>query len=223
MQRERLRDALLGAPWDGQRPGATGVMQNRNMSLRDRIVDLIAGGARATGASPTMANRMRNEAGTVVDFVPGAGDAVGLDDAVRDYQTRNYGKAATGAALTALGLIPGAGDWLRKGADELMQRAAKRGVALELMPSQGRLIVSKIVVPKASRGQGVGSSVLKEITDFADTNDVPLSLTPSTDFGASSKSALERFYGRHGFEPNIGRKRDFEISEAMRRYPRKTP
>jgi hypothetical protein len=61
---------------------------------------------------------------------------------------------------------------------------------------------------------------MQEITSFADQNGMTLALDPSTDFGGN-KTGLQRFYGRHGFESNLGRKRDFEITEAMRRYPLK--
>lgn len=111
-RRERLRDALLGAPWDGmQRGQATGTLRNAPpMSLREKIMDLIVGGGRAAGFSATQANRMRNDAGAAVDFIPGVGDAVGADDAFRDYRAGNYGAAALGAGAAAVGLIPGVGD-----------------------------------------------------------------------------------------------------------------
>jgi GNAT superfamily N-acetyltransferase len=101
----------------------------------------------------------------------------------------------------------------------LVESAKERGVDLVMSPAHGRLVISKIVVPKEQRGQGIGSAVMQEITDYADANGMPISLSPSADFGGN-KSGLARFYGRHGFESNLGRKRDFEISEAMRRYPR---
>jgi GNAT superfamily N-acetyltransferase len=103
--------------------------------------------------------------------------------------------------------------------DSLVASARARGVDLVLSPSHGRLVISKIAVPKDQRGQGAGSAVMQELTEFADRNGMTLALNASTDFGGN-KAGLERFYGRHGFESNLGRKRDFEITEAMRRYPR---
>ena len=54
----------------------------------------------------------------------------------------------------------------------------------------------------------------------ADANSWILSLSPSTDFGATSKKRLEKFYRRFGFVSNHGRHKDFTINEEMLRLPR---
>ena len=46
-----------------------------------------------------------------------------------------------------------------------------------------------------------------------------LSLSPSTDFGASSVSRLTKFYRRFGFKPNKGRNKDFRTRDTMLRNP----
>ncbi len=56
----------------------------------------------------------------------------------------------------------------------------------------------------------------------ADAEGAIVALTPSTDFGASSKSRLAKFYRRFGFVPNKGRNKDFAVREAMIRYPHET-
>jgi hypothetical protein len=47
-----------------------------------------------------------------------------------------------------------------------------------------------------------------------------VTLTPSTDYGASSVSRLKKFYKQFGFVENKGRNKDYEISEAMYRLPK---
>ena len=79
--------------------------------------------------------------------------------------------------------------------------------------------LSKIVVPKDKRKQGVGQAVMRELTQFADKEGVIIKLTPSKDFGATSTARLKRFYKQFGFVENKGSNKDFTISETMYRLP----
>lgn len=85
-------------------------LRNWNPSLRDRIAYAISGGAGKLGANNQRQQWVADKARGLLDFVPGVGEAVGLDDAWNDYQSGNYGMAATGLGLTAMGALPGAGD-----------------------------------------------------------------------------------------------------------------
>lgn len=82
------------------------------------------------------------------------------------------------------------------------------------------VILSRIVVPKTDRNNGLGTKVMEWICAAADAQGVTIALTPSTDFGGSSTDRLKSFYRRFGFVPNKGRYKDFRISEAMIRMPR---
>lgn len=106
----------------------------------------------------------------------------------------------------------------RKGAGEFAdEMSEKHGVEMVMSEtSAGHVVINKIVVPKSERGSGVGSSVMRETTAWADEGDVTLSLTPSSDFGGS-KPRLVAFYRRFGFVENSGRNRDYSISETMYR------
>lgn len=81
------------------------------------------------------------------------------------------------------------------------------------------ITVNKIVVPEGQRNQGVGSKAMKAITDYADASGHRVALSPSTDFGATSKSRLANFYKKHGFSENKGKSRDLSVSETMLREP----
>jgi GNAT superfamily N-acetyltransferase len=205
---------LLAAKQQGLLP--TGDMRAHQPTLRDMLAEAASKAGRSMGLGDIIAQRMRDEAAVGMDFMPGLGAAIGGEEAGRDIGAGNYLSGGLGLAMS---MVPG-GKGLKGGAERIMQNAKSRGVDLILSAPHGRLVVDKIVVPKEMRGQGVGSEVMREIAELADANGVPVSLSPSTDFGGSSKAALERFYGRHGFERNTGKKRDFEISESMRRYPR---
>lgn len=79
--------------------------------------------------------------------------------------------------------------------------------------------LSLLVVPKDQRGKGLGTQAMQALLAYADASAKRVTLTPSTDFGASSKARLQRFYRRFGFKANRGRNRDFTIQESMLREP----
>jgi hypothetical protein len=80
----------------------------------------------------------------------------------------------------------------------------------------GDLGLSQIVVPK--RSQGTGSAVMQILIDFADQHSLPMTLTPDSSYGGSV-TRLRKFYGRFGFRPNAGRRKDFRFSGTMLRRP----
>ena len=89
-------------------------------------------------------------------------------------------------------------------------------IELDLYDNGKWLELSRIVIPKDQRGQGIGSKVMQRIVDFADKENRKIYLTPSKDFGASSVSRLEKFYKGFGFEKNTYRN---ETKETMVRLP----
>jgi N-acetylglutamate synthase-like GNAT family acetyltransferase len=97
------------------------------------------------------------------------------------------------------------------------------GLELDLyeVSNSDKLVLSKIALPKENRKSGIGTEVMNEITNFADSKGKTIALTPSTDFGATSVSRLKEFYKRFGFVENKGKNKDFSISESMYRLPAK--
>lgn len=79
--------------------------------------------------------------------------------------------------------------------------------------------IMTVQIPSENRKQGLGSEVMSQIISWADNHGVMLSLSPSTDFGASSVSRLTKFYRRFGFKPNKGRNKDFRTRDTMLRNP----
>jgi hypothetical protein len=105
-----------------------------------------------------------------------------------------------------------------KGLPEARQVADDLGVTLDI-GGRDRWTLSRIVVPKEQRGTGVGAKVMEAVVREADKDGVVVALTPSTDFGATSKARLVAFYKRFGFVENKGRNKDFAISDTMYRLP----
>jgi GNAT superfamily N-acetyltransferase len=99
----------------------------------------------------------------------------------------------------------------------------KYGISLDLLDyNNGNLQLSKIVVPKENRGQGIGEKAMNEIIEYADKVGRRITLTPSTDFGATSVNRLKDFYKQFGFVENTGKNKDFSTRESMYRNPIET-
>lgn len=101
--------------------------------------------------------------------------------------------------------------------DQIMQNAKNSNVKLDISENNGVINLSRIVVPKEQRGTGVGSGIMKQLVDYADATGSRITLSPSTDFGATSVSRLKDFYKQFGFVENKGRNKDFSTRETMYR------
>lgn len=79
------------------------------------------------------------------------------------------------------------------------------------------LHLSRIVVEKGRRGQGLGTRAMEDLIALADQHGMFMTLSPTTEFGASSKERLKKFYRRFGFVSNKGRNKDFTLYDSMYR------
>lgn len=103
----------------------------------------------------------------------------------------------------------------------LSEKYEKEGIESDLFDGKRGIELSRIVVPKEKRGEGIGSKFMEELTGHADKMKKRIVLSPSTDFGASSIARLKEFYKKHGFVENKGKNKDYEISHSMYRNPTK--
>jgi predicted GNAT family N-acyltransferase len=111
-----------------------------------------------------------------------------------------------------------------KDLEDLEKAWAQYGVDIDASISTdtyGRknLHLSRIVVEKGRRGQGIGTKAMEDLIHLADQYEMLTTLSPSTDFGASSKERLKKFYRRFGFVSNKGRQKDFTLFDSMYRLP----
>lgn len=174
------------------------------------------------GASEMYHNPIVN---TAIGAAPGASDLQAGYEFVKSlqegrpwYETAAWGASALPGVPTFAGMVA-KND--AKALTDIANKWESKGVILDAYPSkQGKeLNVSRIVVPKEARGQGVGSEVMQELVDTANANKQTMTLSPSTDFGATSVNRLKEFYKRFGFVENKGKNKDFSISESMYRLP----
>jgi len=94
----------------------------------------------------------------------------------------------------------------------------KLGVDASISESNGVITLSKIIVPKDSRGNGIGTKAMQELVDYAERTGQYIALTPSSSFGGST-ARLREFYKRFGFAENKGKGRFQSVSETMVREP----
>lgn len=90
------------------------------------------------------------------------------------------------------------------------------GLKLDMAGRGQRVTISRIVSPE--QNEGIGSDVMRRLSQWADASGKTLALTPSVDFGGNVKR-LREFYKRFGFIENKGRNKNYEISESMYREP----
>ncbi|WP_339898295.1 LPD38 domain-containing protein [uncultured Gilvimarinus sp.] len=101
----------------------------------------------------------------------------------------------------------------------LRDQVEAMGVDVSLSERPNSISVSKIIVPKDKRGEGIGTQAMQAVIDYADSVGKTVVLSPSGDFGGS-KLRLKKFYKRLGFVENKSPNKDYEISETMYREPR---
>ena len=97
--------------------------------------------------------------------------------------------------------------------DEIKEKY-KNDADLFVWDGRNSIDVSRIVVNKDKRNQGIGTAIMNDIIAYAKSVNKPVSLSPSKDFGGKI-GKLREFYGNLGFKPNKGRHKDFTISNSM--------
>ena len=80
-------------------------------------------------------------------------------------------------------------------------------------PRSNAIRVDNIRIPDEKQGKGIGSRVIKGISNVAKRNNVPVTLTPEPDKG--KKTQLNRFDTKHGFTKN----KDHSISDTLIKHP----
>lgn len=108
-------------------------------------------------------------------------------------------------------------EFINEGQFVLRELEDKYGIDLDLYDNGKFLELSRIIIPKEKRGEGIGSEIMNQINDYADKKGLKIYLTPSKDFGATSISRLEKFYKDHGFVKNTDKS---ETRNTMVRLPK---
>jgi GNAT superfamily N-acetyltransferase len=131
-------------------------------------------------------------------------------EAMRDWGTAAALNAPMGLAVSGYGNAKQIGDILDK------KYGSK--IDADISGSNKGLTLDKILIEKENRNQGLGSSFLKDLTQYADSSQQPMSLTAAGDFGGSKAKQID-LYKRFGFLENKGKNKDYSISNNMYRNP----
>ncbi|MEU3356071.1 GNAT family N-acetyltransferase [Streptomyces sp. NPDC037389] len=103
--------------------------------------------------------------------------------------------------------------WADALAEEI--RTSYPGVRLELGIDPGPyLVLFWILLPESEREKGLGTRVMEHITAAADLRGVPVTLSPSGNFGGDPER-LHAFYRRLGFITNTRRGEINSARESM--------
>ena len=102
---------------------------------------------------------------------------------------------------------------------DIAKKYEEHGIDADVYNGRNAIELSKIVVPKEKRGEGLGSKFMQDLISHADKHEKRIVLSPSKDFGASSVNRLKEFYKKHGFVENKGKNKDYSINHSMYRQP----
>lgn len=98
-------------------------------------------------------------------------------------------------------------------------------VGIYFEKSNGALFLSDLYIKQEFRGQGIGTKIMNNITQFADLNQLPIVLIPEPEDESASPKQLIEFYKKFGFVVNAGKKIDYSFSDpfatTMYRLPKK--
>ena len=89
---------------------------------------------------------------------------------------------------------------------------------LEIHEDSKSIKVSEIIIKKEKRNSGIGTQIMRFITNYADETIKIITLTPSSDFG-SDINRLTHFYKKFGFKLNNGNYKSEIYHDKMIRYP----
>jgi predicted GNAT family N-acyltransferase len=92
-------------------------------------------------------------------------------------------------------------------------------VALDIYEDSKSLKLTRIIIKDEFKDQGIGSKIMSDLINYADSNKKIITLTPSSDFGGN-KNRLMQFYKRFGFKPNKGVHKSYEYMDTMIRWPK---
>lgn len=83
--------------------------------------------------------------------------------------------------------------------------------------SSGDIRLNNIWLPHEHRNKGIGSRIMKGLSNYADRQNKKITLSQAPERGKKAK--LEKFYKSHGFVSNRGKNRDFSTKDTHIRNP----
>lgn len=92
-------------------------------------------------------------------------------------------------------------------------------VRLDIYEDIYSLKLATIIINAKNRREGIGTSIMNDIIEYADETKKIVVLTPSDAYGGN-KNRLIQFYKRFGFKMNKGVHKNYKYMDLMIRYPK---
>jgi len=109
-------------------------------------------------------------------------------------------------------------------ANDIAEKWRQQGITLYIFEKDNLIVLDSIIIPKEQRKQGIGTKIMEELINYADSVGKRFELSPGQkeDYhGTTSKGRLVNFYKRFGFKENKGRNKDFTTNKTMYREPKR--
>lgn len=117
-------------------------------------------------------------------------------------------------------------NWYKKAqqmtSDDIAKKWRQQGITLYIFEKDDMIILDSLIVPPDQRKQGLGTQIMQELINYADTVGKRIELSPGQkeDYhGTTSRQRLVNFYKRFGLVENKGRNKDFTTTKGMYRHP----
>ena len=104
----------------------------------------------------------------------------------------------------------------------IVEKWRQQGINVYLFERNDKIILDTLIVPPDRRKQGIGTQIMKELSEYADQVGKRIEVSPGQRdpyHGTTSRRRLVDFYKRHGFVENKGRHKDFTTTKGMYRDP----
>ena len=88
-------------------------------------------------------------------------------------------------------------------------------ITLRINEYDNKIKLEKIFIPKEMRNLGIGTEIITALKEYSQRVNKPIILNPEPEKG--KKGALQRFYENNEFVDNVGRRKDFTLSDAFSR------
>lgn len=105
---------------------------------------------------------------------------------------------------------------------DIAEKWRQQGITLYIFEKEDLIILDSLIVPKDRRKQGIGTQIMQELINYADSVGKRIELSPGQkgDYhGTTSRKRLVDFYKRFDLLENKGRNKDFTTNKSMYREP----
>ena len=107
-------------------------------------------------------------------------------------------------------------------ANDIANKWRSQGINVYVFEKDDIIILDTIIVPPDRRKQGIGTQIMNELVNYADSVGKRFELSPGQRddvHGTTSRNRLINFYKRFNFVENKGRNKDYTTTRGMYRHP----